>query len=1321
MDDTNAHNRVINVLLAASDDAQITQISAMLEEAGYCVTVTTDVTATVAHYRQENPDVVIVDTNNLHDGNPLAACAQIRARRGSGQVVLLAIIPNDPDALRHALAAGVDDCLVHPVHDALLLRRLDNLLGIRLAQHSGRGSGLPSSEGEARYQQLFDAATDAIFIVDPAADTILDVNRRAVRWLGYNRDDLLQTFYSTLEVTHDPGINDSALMQEMSSSGYFVYEAGYRASNGQVIPGEVSSRLFVYQGRRALLNFVRDVSRRHEIEQAEREQRRLAEALRDTAAAINSTLKLDEVVARVLTNITRIIPAETANLMLIEDGVGRVFGHRGYEAINVSPAWLQRDWAIDDYPNLQKVVSTRRPSVIYDVRSAELWREKGDTAWLRSCITAPIILNDEVIGLLNVDHRLPNQFTEAHGEHLLAFTNQASIAIQNARLHEAAQRHVDELEARVSQRTAELSRANETLRQQIAERQRAEQELAEERNLLRTLLDNIPDEIYVKDRSGRVVMANRALTERMDPHAPNGSVIGSTDFDYDYLSSEQVQSVYETEQALMRGDIPIINTQHNMHTEGDHIWQLTTKVPLYNHHEEIIGLVGINRDVTALSEAEERLNHVITGANCLLWSAIARDDGERLRLSIEISSVEAAQNFLPLELEPGENYTRAWTRSILAEDKQRLNDKSTQAVRSGASTYQQEFRAYRADGAIRWLHEEVKVTPLSDNRYSLVGVCTDITERKAAEQTLRRANEQLERRVDVRTRELKQANTVLREQIAVRQRAEEAEREQRILAEALSASAAALTQTLEITEVLDRVLMHAMRVVPEHETSNIMLLDDGGATVRVLRVRSSPDCPTDERELLREGNISLDHMPNLRHVIKTDQPVITTDTATDTLWVTWPGREWIRSHISVPIHAEGRVIGFINLGSATTGQFQPIHAQRLLAFCNQAGIAIQNARLFQAVRKHASDLSQRVAERTAELEQERGLLRAILDAMTEGVIYYDRNGSIQFVNQPLVRLTGYPIEEWLRSQWQSLLVDENDPVIVETLNDLQERVRRHGIWHNEIRARRKDGTTFDARLVTTQVPSADQRPAGGVVVLRDVSAAKRLEEQKARFIATASHELRTPVTNMKTRLYLIKRQPENLESHLEVLSTVTDRMRQLIEDLLDVSRFEHGVITLNWQPVNLQELVQSVVIIQRPEAENRELQLTTRTDSMPLVIQADPSRLAQVVTNLVTNAINYTPSGGQVMISASRQQRRFKNRVETWALVEVRDTGIGIPADMQGDVFKPFFRVSDYSAGVGLGLSISREIVEMHGGQIELESAQDEGTTFSVWLPLNED
>ncbi|HEX2620623.1 MAG TPA: HAMP domain-containing sensor histidine kinase, partial [Phototrophicaceae bacterium] len=227
-------------------------------------------------------------------------------------------------------------------------------------------------------------------------------------------------------------------------------------------------------------------------------------------------------------------------------------------------------------------------------------------------------------------------------------------------------------------------------------------------------------------------------------------------------------------------------------------------------------------------------------------------------------------------------------------------------------------------------------------------------------------------------------------------------------------------------------------------------------------------------------------------------------------------------------------------------------------------------------------------------------------------------------------------------------------------------------------------------------------------VLRDVSQETRLEQQKKRFIAVASHELRTPLTNLKTRLYLIRRQPERLTEHLDIIETVTDRMRKLVEDLFDVSRFEHGIIPLKAQMTPLQPLIQDVFLVQLPEAERKEVRLEYLCPDELIYAMVDPARFAQVLTNLMINAINYTPSGGRVTVEAALADDEI--------VISVCDTGMGIPEEWFEQIFQPFFRGQEHSTGAGLGLSITREIVELHGGRIEVNSTLGQGTCFHVWL-----
>jgi PAS domain S-box-containing protein len=346
-----------------------------------------------------------------------------------------------------------------------------------------------------------------------------------------------------------------------------------------------------------------------------------------------------------------------------------------------------------------------------------------------------------------------------------------------------------------------------------------------------------------------------------------------------------------------------------------------------------------------------------------------------------------------------------------------------------------------------------------------------------------------------------------------------------------------------------------------------------------------------------------------------------------------------------------------------------------------------------------------------QLEYERAQLEAILDSMGEGVIY-DEKHQTRYINQALTRLTGYTVEEW-RGALHPLKSDTVTEEEFEAFNQtIFETVERHGIWRGETRLQGKDGSEFDAGLTCTAVTGAAGQVIGAVTVIRDISQEKALQEQKSRFVANASHELRTPIANLKTRLYLMRKQPEKTDHHLEVMDEVTARMQRLVEDMLDVSRFERGLIPLQQQDVLLQDLISGVVRVQQAEAERKHIKLVSEFSAVPLHIFADPERIIQVITNLVVNAINYTPEGGQVFVRVSGDNGN--------ATIDVQDTGMGIAADQVYQVFQPFFRASQgISGGTGLGLTIAKEIVELHGGEIVLESEIGQGACFRVKLALH--
>ena len=543
--------------------------------------------------------------------------------------------------------------------------------------------------------------------------------------------------------------------------------------------------------------------------------------------------------------------------------------------------------------------------------------------------------------------------------------------------------------------------------------------------------------------------------------------------------------------------------------------------------------------------------------------------------------------------------------------------------------------------------------------------------------------------------------------LCTRKRTEAAERDQRRLAEALRDAAAAINSSLELDTVLDRLLVQVERVIP-YDASTIMLIEHGCAYVAHSRGYAERGLG----EAIASVCLPVHELPNLRVMAETGQPFIISHVEQYPYWANAPETEWIRSHVGAPIQIEGKVIGFLSISSATPDQFTPAHAERLKAFADQAAIAIHNARLYDAVRRHANELEQHVAERTAELESERAQLQTILDGMGEGVtgIIFDEHQRIKrrYINSAMYDLLGYTAEELdpMLVQSASLSHEEKLPL----MSAVNQAVTQRGNWRGETRMRRKDGTEFDAYFNINRVNDPDGNLLGMVTIMRDISQEKALQDQRSRFVAHASHELRTPITNLKTRLYLIRKQPEKLNDHLAVVEEVTERMKKLVEDLLDLSRLERGVIPLKRETLALQSVITDVIRVQQAEAERKDIALTCDLAPESLLVYADRERITQVVTNLVANAINYTPAGGSVRVAAARNGSK--------AVIEVEDTGIGIAPDHLPHLFQPFYRVGETAGGTGLGLSIAREIVAMHDGAISVESAVGRGSRFTLTFAL---
>lgn len=362
-----------------------------------------------------------------------------------------------------------------------------------------------------------------------------------------------------------------------------------------------------------------------------------------------------------------------------------------------------------------------------------------------------------------------------------------------------------------------------------------------------------------------------------------------------------------------------------------------------------------------------------------------------------------------------------------------------------------------------------------------------------------------------------------------------------------------------------------------------------------------------------------------------------------------------------------------------------------------------------------TELQQRVAQRTGELQNRQAELAALLDAMGDGVIY-TLGEQVQYMNRAMTELSGYQLDELIDKPAQWLLGKELG--LIETQKRTSEilRMLQDGrAWRGEGKLTRKDSSRVDVAYTVNALLDGRNDIIGSVILVRDITEEKQLQERKMMFLTNASHELRTPLTNIKTRVYLLQKQPERFKDHMEVLEKVTSQMANLVNDLLNVSRFESGVISLQKREIVLQTVLDTVIRVQQVEAEMNRICLTTHVPKDPITLNADPDRLLQVVVNLVVNAINYTSVGGKVDVWLDTEQQAGKQQ----AIIRVTDTGIGIEAQHLERLFEPFYRVSEGTVtGTGLGLPIAHSIVELHGGTISVESVVGQGTTFTVLLPM---
>lgn len=371
----------------------------------------------------------------------------------------------------------------------------------------------------------------------------------------------------------------------------------------------------------------------------------------------------------------------------------------------------------------------------------------------------------------------------------------------------------------------------------------------------------------------------------------------------------------------------------------------------------------------------------------------------------------------------------------------------------------------------------------------------------------------------------------------------------------------------------------------------------------------------------------------------------------------------------------------------------------------------------------ASILNQTAAHLNAtirSLTEERNRSAAILRSMVEGIAVVDARERVTFCNQAFAKIwdarspgiEGKPAVEVIRQ--------------THVLELIRQALSGEEILHGEIslgiaQPRNFSVTVAPIRSFNGVVTETQQKnePFGAVVVLHEITDLRRLEQVRKDFVANVSHELRTPLTAIQgfaeTLLSGALEDPQNNRRFVEIIRNHAARLSRLTDDLLKLSRIEAGKLDMDFQAVDLGTLIGAAVESARGAANQKQLSLAVAdvTRNLPRIL-GDANLLREVMRNLLDNAIQYTPAGGSINISATKK--------EGFVVITVADTGIGIPQADHVRIFERFFRVdaarSREVGGTGLGLAIAKHIVEAHSGQIWVESTVAEGSQFHFSLPV---
>ena len=504
----------------------------------------------------------------------------------------------------------------------------------------------------------------------------------------------------------------------------------------------------------------------------------------------------------------------------------------------------------------------------------------------------------------------------------------------------------------------------------------------------------------------------------------------------------------------------------------------------------------------------------------------------------------------------------------------------------------------------------------------------------------------------------------------------------------------------------------------EAENCSLMLLDGDTGKLVIKAARGKQDEKGRSRNQKVSRGRSFDISEGIAgKVAEEGRPFLIADTMKEKLFLDFgEPLSQIRSLLCVPIINEDGVLGVFNLSSSQPEIFSLDDQTVISAIADLAATTLSTFLLYEKFQELNKSLEEKVREKTAILKASEQKYRALVQGANDGIFIY-RNGLFKFANRHFAEMLGYSTQDFS-------LKSLNDGVSVEParrhLRKIEEsRYEKQRPLCFEFTIVGRDGREVEVEVGVTIVEYEGKHAIQGIV--RDITSRKELERLKTNFLATIAHELRTPIMVITgyNRMMLQGEAGPLSPLQQKILNEnkkSCDRLTGFAREVMDISRMEAGKMELNLRKEEIGGCIEEIFREVEALAWKKKISLEMKVpgEKLPKIF-LDKSRIGQVLVNLTTNAIDYTPEGGEIRVEARFSTGNFLE-------ISVADNGTGVPEEERSDIFDEFKvgKRTGGKGGVGLGLAICKKIIEAHGGKIWLEPGEKEGSRFIFTLPTEE-